>query len=1093
MRVLADGLVMRRLPLLVTVTLGLLGVLDVGAASAFSPAFTISTLAVPRHLPPGGEGVVAVQAADTGDARAKGSLSPIVLSDTLPAGLEAVSVLGEGGAECVIVTGQLVRCEVLGDVVPFNGRIEAQITVKVASSASGVLFNEASLSGGGAINTYAREGLTVSATPAVTGLEKVQNSFVNEDGSQATLAGSHPFEMNTTIVPATVNTKDIRVDLPQGFVANTNVLAQCTTAQFDEIRKEHVNGCPAGSAVGVAKAFLNPTANGGIGGEFIAPLFNLVPAAGEPIKLGFAPLSIPVVIDTSVRTGDNYGAVATVNNIQQLEGFDEAQLTIWGSPGDPVHNLDRGWNCLFHQLGIYEEAEFPCESPENPSLVPFLTLPSACTGPGGLATTATADTWLAPGVFPAEEVSFTPAQGLGGCNRMRFEPSITVAPDGPAAATPTGLRVDVHEPQEGALSPTGTAASDVRNIMVTLPEGVTINPSAADGRGTCSTSQIGFLAISAEGTARFTPDEPSCPDAAKIASVKVTTPLLPDPLVGAVYLAAPQNFKGLPENPFSSLIAAYIVARDPVSGVLVKLAGRVTPDESGRLTASFESPELPFEDAEIHFFGSARAPLSTPSLCNEYTTTTSIVPWSGTEAVTPSSHFAITTGPDGSGPAGCTAPRRFAPEFQAGSLNLQAGAFTPFTLTMTRPDQDQTLSKVDVTLPAGLTGTLTGVKLCPEAQANAGTCTDESLIGHTIISAGLGGDPYTVTGGKIFLTEHYGGGEFGLSIVNPAKAGPFVLQEGRPVIVRAAVFVDPHTTALRIVSDPLPTIIDGIPLQIQHVNVTIDRDKFQFNPTSCARMSINATLGSSEGASAAVSTPFQVTNCANLAFKPKFQVSIPGHASRANGEALHVKLTYPSGPNDANISRVKVQLPRQLPSRLSTLQKACLAKVFDKNPADCPPASIVGHAKAVTPILPVPLEGSAYFVSHGGEAFPDLTIVLKGYGVTLNLIGTTFISKSGITTSTFKTVPDAPVGSFELTLPAGRFSALGSFVSTKNSYDFCGQKLVMPTEFLAQNGAEIHQNTAIAITGCPKAHKKAKKAKKAGRSQAHASGSRSKV
>jgi len=323
----------------------------------------------------------------------------------------------------------------------------------------------------------------------------------------------------------------------------------------------------------------------------------------------------------------------------------------------------------------------------------------------------------------------------------------------------------------------------------------------------------------------------------------------------------------------------------------------------------------------------------------------------------------------------------------------------------------------------------------------------------------------------VFVTTGYKGAPYGLSIVNPAKAGPFDLGT---VVVRASISVDPHTAALTIKSDPLPTILDGIPLQIQHVNVTVDRDKFTFNPTDCNKTAINGVLSSTEGAKANVSTSFQVTNCATLAFKPKLTASTAGKTSRANGASLHVKLTYPEGPFDANISKVKVDLPKQLPSRLTTLQKACPAQVFDANPANCPQESKVATATATTPVLPVPLTGPAYFVSHGGEAFPDLIVVLQGYGATVDLVGTTFISKAGITSSTFKTVPDVPVGTFEMTLPQGKYSALAA------TGNLCATKLNMPTSFVGQNGVEQHVSTPIAVTGCGKhAHKKTKKARHA--------------
>jgi hypothetical protein len=396
-------------------------------------------------------------------------------------------------------------------------------------------------------------------------------------------------------------------------------------------------------------------------------------------------------------------------------------------------------------------------------------------------------------------------------------------------------------------------------------------------------------------------------------------------------------------------------------------------------------------------------------------------------------------------------------------------------MTMSREDGNRNLKAIELHMPPGLSGVLTNVPLCGEPQADEGLCPASSQIGETTVSVGLGGNPFTVKGGRVYLTGPYGGAPFGLSIVNPAKAGPFDVEDTplhHPacdcLVVRAKLEVDPHTAQVTVTSDTagpyaIPQMIEGIPLQIKHVNVTINRPGFTFNPTNCNPLQITGILSGTESASATLPVPFQATNCATLQFAPKFTVTTSGKTSKANGASLAVKLAYPNAPqgSQANIASVKVELPKQLPSRLTTLQKACTTAQFEANPAGCPAASIIGHAKATTPILPVPLEGPAYFVSHGGEAFPSLIVVLQGYGVTVNLLGTTFINKAGITSSTFKTVPDVPVGTFELALPQGPDSALAA------SGNLCTYKLAMPTEFVAQNGAEIHQSTKIVVTGCP--------------------------
>jgi hypothetical protein len=1040
------------------------------SAEGASSWWHLNTVSHPTYLPPGGEGVVVGLASNLGDGEVKAGGNPVTLTDTLPAGLTATSVEGRAGLlgiygslEC---TGSsTVVCTYEGSLPPYE-QLEAIIHVKVEGASSGEP-NEVSVTGGGAPSASASQPLTVSASKTPFGVESYELTPEDVGGGPATQAGSHPFQLTTSLFlnggPETISSgsqtvvgqpampKDLKFALPPGLVGNPIPFPRCSDTQFTS-GEAGADECPADTQLGVAKVSVFIP---GLGFFAISsPVFNLVPATGEPARFGFLAFVVPVVLDTSVRTGGNYGVTVSVDNITQLAALYESQVTFWGVPGDPRHDLSRGSHCV--GLGLLVGSG--CTSPEDTVGAPLLSLPTSCGSVSEpLTSSMTADSWSEPSnaqeaVYRWHEDSGAPL-ALDGCNRLGFEPSINVAPDGQDASTPTGLTVGVHVPQETILNPNGLAQSNLKDTTVALPEGVQLSPAAADGLGSCALEQIGLESASA----------PSCPESAKIGTVELTTPLLKNTLRGAVYLAAQDA------NPFGSLVAMYIVVEDRQDGILIKIPGEVKLNEhSGQAVAVFDNtPELPFEDLELHFFGSARAPLTTPPLCGSYTTEASFAPWSGNAPAEPSSTFQITSGPNGSP---CADPRPFTPGFQAGSTNLQAGAFTPFELTMSRPDADQTLAGLSVQLPPGLSGDLSKVQLCPEPQASTGACPAGSLIGHTVVSAGLGNAPFTVEGGQVFITGPYEGAPFGLSILNPAKAGPFDLGF---VVVRAKVEVDPTTAALHIVSDPLPTILDGIPLQIQHVNVSVDRPEFTFNPTNCDPMQLTGTMTSTEGASASVGTPFQVTNCASLGFKPGFGVSTSGKTSRANGASLDVKLTYPSAPAGtvSNIAKVKVELPKQLPSRLTTLQKACTEATFNANPANCPAASKVGEAVASTPILAGGLSGPAYFVSYGNAKFPELVVVLKGEdGVTVDLHGETFISKKGITSSTFNTVPDVPVGSFELKLPEGPYSALAA------NGNLCKQKLAMPTEFVAQNGARIHQSTKLAVTGCPKS--KARKAKK---------------
>ncbi len=576
----------------------------------------------------------------------------------------------------------------------------------------------------------------------------------------------------------------------------------------------------------------------------------------------------------------------------------------------------------------------------------------------------------------------------------------------------------------------------------------------------------------AGGAPHFSEGAPSCPNTSKIGQVSITTPLLDHPLPGSVYLASQED------NPFHSLVAIYIVVDDPATGVIVKLAGEVKLDPStGRLTAIVdENPQLPFEDLTLEVFGGPTGPLVTPARCGSYRVESLLEPWShqpaaGEQTGTPNAAplaeaFSID---ENCGFAG------FAPSFIGGTLNNQAGAYSPVTVALSRADSEQTFKDLAVTAPPGLSGKLAGIPLCGDDDANAGACPSGSRIGSVMVTAGVGPDPVSVSG-TIYLSGPYNGGPFGIIVEVPAIAGPFDLDEGgKPVVVRGSIRVDPNTAQPTVVSDAFPNMLRGIPLHVRSVNVTLDRPGFTFNPTNCQPMALNGSSTSTEGTTAGISSPFGAANCASLPFKPKFTFSTRGKASKANGTSLDVKVIT-KGSGEANTRSVVVSLPKQLPSRLTTLQRACLAATFATNPAACPHGSDVGTASVVTPILAQPLTGPAYLVSHGGAAFPDLEIVLQGEGVTLVLDGNTSIKK-GITTSTFRTVPDAPFSSFELKLPSGPFSVLGTFLPPKANYNLCGQKLLIPITITGQNGAVIRQSIKTSISGCPKAKKPKKKVK----------------
>lgn len=891
--------------------------------------------------------------------------------------------------------------------------------------------------------------LLVSTSPALAGFgfQEFDNTVLNQDGSPDTQAGSHPWAMTTSFtLNKTTNLsdeaitdgdlKDIHVELPPGLVGDPTATQKCTRKQFETPDLNNVlsgASCPADTQVGVAAVeLLNEGA--GVGNHMYFGVYNLTPPPGLPAEFGFNPLGIPIVLKPTVRTGGDYGLTVDVDNASQEQIIGGSIVTLWGVPADPSHDPLRG-KCL-PTSGISEGL-----CPSELASKPFLTLPTSCPV-GPLTVAARADSWEEQGVFVGAEAfnhdSVGNPAGIAGCDRLSFTPTIEATPESATANSPTGLDAKLHIPQSD--TPEGLAEAHMKKAVVTLPVGMAVSPSAANGLEACTPEEIDL-----KGAA-----SPTCPPASKVGTAMIHSPLLEEPLTGSVYVAQQGN------NPFGSLLALYLVAEAEKDGVLVKLAGEVHLDPStGQVTTTFDNnPQLPFEDLELTFFGGPRAALSTPSSCGRFATESTLTPYSTELPVVSRSPFEIT--------AGCVSG--FSPSFSAGATGSQAAGFNPFTLTLSRGDQDQRFAGLAVHMPPGLLGMLSRVSLCEEPQAAQGTCPVSSRIGHVTVGAGPGSDPVWVQG-EVFLTGPHAGAPFGLSVVVPVKTGPFDLGAE---VVRAAIEVDPHTSQLTVRSDALPSIRDGIPLQIRTINVTVDREGFMFNPTNCAPLSIAATVTSAQNAVANVSSPFQAANCATLGFKPKFTVSTQARSSKANGASLDVKIAYPKGMQ-ANIRSVRVSLPKQLPSRLTTIQKACPEAAFHANPATCPAASNIGTAIARTPVLGVPLTGPAYLVSHGGAAFPDVVVILQGQGITVDLTGSINI-KGQITSSTFASVPDVPVSSFELKLPEGPHSALTENLPRKTKGSFCTTKLVMPTTITGQNGAQIAQSTKIAVTGCKKKH-----------------------
>jgi hypothetical protein len=1027
----------------------------------------------------GSSGELVITATNLGDAAANGETGaggvPIEIADALPEGVTALKVEGlvgekethnRGPLQCAQPAGP---CTFAGQLPPYES-IEVAVHVALSGTPPAVgAPGEVTVTGGGAASVSVPQPLHVGEhTPF--GVERYEALAEEVGGAVDTQAGSHSFQFTTTLDlnqgPLTPGSRSQAVEqmpalprnfsfeLPPGLVGDVVGMPECSEAQFTAILDFTTDRCPADTVVGAAAVTLIEDHDLGLA-TVPVPVFNLAPQEGEPARFGFDAYGVAVAFDTALRSREGYGVTVSIANTSQLGQLLASTVTFWGVPNDPRHDASRGAACLYES---YENSAFGiCQAPpEQPAQLPFLTLPTSCTGP--LSFLMGLESWngLDPPVAPFV------GGALDGCNRVPFEPGIKVEPSTSAGDSPTALAVHVKVPQQASEAPAGVAESDVRNTTVTLPAGLQVNPAAAGGLEACSEAQIGFERMQASGEAVFSEGEAHCPEASKLGTVEVTTPLLEKPLEGSVYQAAQDT------NPFGSLLALYVVAENKERGVRVKLAGKVEPNPStGQLVSMFDgTPQLPFEEFYLKFSGGGKAPLATSS-CGAYQTTSSIEPWSGEAPVGPTSEFDVTSGPGGSV---CPDPGPFAPSFLAGTANNQARAFSPFTLKFARQDGEQTLSTVSTQMPPGLLGMLSKVQLCGEPQAKEGTCPPASQIGYVTATAGVGTEPVTLPeAGKpqdpVFLTGPYDGAPFGLSIVVPAEAGPFNLGT---VFVRATVHIDPATSQISVRSEPMPTRLQGIPLDVRSVDVTIDREGFMFNPTNCEPLAVSGTIGSAEGAVANVSNHYGAANCATLPFKPSFTASTQAKTSKVNGASLVVKVTQK--PGEANIAKVDLQLPKVLPSRDSTLQKACTEAQFNANPAGCPAGSVIGTATARTPVLQAPLTGPAYLVSHGGAAFPDVEYVLqadeRGGDVEIVLDGKTQIKK-GITYSRFETVPDAPISSFETSLPEGPHSIFSTEYPGRTN--LCASNLLMPITIVGQNGAVEEHEPRIEVTGCREA------------------------
>jgi hypothetical protein len=1092
--------------LLASACLALAGLLPAASQAAPATAWSLSITPLPANFPPASAFAPEYLVAAT-NIGAKASSAPTQVTIKLPLGLTPTKAteLLKGAKElpCPIV-GQEVKCEATEAIAP-GRRIQVKVSVSV-SAAPGTYETEAQVAGGGAAQSVSavsptpvqEEAVPFGILPGFTAL------LTEEDGTPATLAGSHPYQQTVsfsfpTREPGDELTndgypRDFWVQLPRGLggdPAATPVL--CTEAELTSV------GCPPSSQVGVADVITS--IGRGNNGVASSALYNMVPPPGTVAELAtdIAGAGLYTHVLGDVRSDGDYGIETMSPDLLALSTNPVfgVQAQIWGDPSAPAHDEVR--ECKNPVAG---------KCPVDPQETAFLTAPADCPG-HPLRYEVQADSWEEP--FPAFEKRKATYEGADlagnpvhteGCGALEFEPTLAVSPTTNLTDSPSGLDVTLHQPQDQKLD--SRSSAPLRDAAIRFPAGLVVNPAQAGGLDACSQEQIGFLGEvkggEEAGRLDFSKVPQSCPAAAKIGTLEVTSPLLvqrneahevqedPDgnpvlePLHGSVYIAKPFA------NPFSSLIATYLVIEDEKTGIVAKLAGEGELDPgTGQLTTYFEeNPELPLQDVHVHIFGGARGAFITPPTCRPegFTTESDLTPWSAPEGqdAFPAASFQTAAAPGGGPCPSAESQMPNAPRFSAGTENPTAGAYSPLLFKLSREDGTQRLGKIEGTLPTGLSAKLAGVGICSEAdiakarsrerpQQGAAeladpSCPADSQVGTVVAGAGAGPTPY-YTSGHAYLAGPYKGAPLSFVTIAPAVAGPFDLGA---VVVRAAVYLDPATAQGRVVSDPLPQILDGIPLDLRSVSVRADRPGFTLNPTSCAEKSFGGQVLSALGQAAPLSERFQVGGCKSLPFKPKLSVKLFGPTHR--GAHPRLKSVFTAKPGEANSAAISFAFPKSEFIDQAHFRTICTRVQFAAG--QCPPGSIYGHVRVTSPLVDYPLEGPLYLRSSAHK-LPDVVLALHGPAyqpIFLELPGRVDSVHGGLRVR-FEAVPDAPLTKAVLTAQGAK---KGLF---QNSTNICKGTHRATLKLDAQSG-RVSDSQPKVLAQC-KGQKKGKKAKRGGR------------
>jgi hypothetical protein len=860
------------------------------------------------------------------------------------------------------------------------------------------------------------------------------------------------------------NLKTVLVDLPKGM----SVDPQATPACVLENGKFPSGGCPANTKVGyseVTASLLNLVPSP----PLTFPVYNIAPRTGEPARFGF-------ILDLGGLGLVNLGEVF-LNAGVNWDGDYHEYFTIH------VPQVPGGLARILKDRLVFDGT-----TETQAGGGKFLTTPSTCGSPEG---NTTYDTFLhadsyeesapndeydvsAPAVPPSSYVSGSqaldsplprkppnsgPRAQPTGCGNVPFQPTTSAAPGTNAVDSPAGATVNVGTP----FNPTASIyQSNVRDARVTLPLGMGINPASAPTLHTCTDAQFG----------KGTRNAVACPANSQIGTVAIDTPPLPNgTLKGSVYLG-----NQLSRNPLSGdEYRIFIDAESAARGLSIRLLGNIFADPTtGQLTAVVkEAPQLPFSLVSIQLNGGEQATLTSPPTCGPNPTSHAMTAWSGSpDKGAADKGFTLTTLPGGGACPKTMAERPFSPGINAKPVSDKALDYTPFVARVTRPQGQQELKGIDVTLPPGATAKLAGIPYCsnPDIAKTAERpganekknpiCDSKSLVGTATIEAGTGNKPFSIDG-KVYLAGPYKGAPLSLVVVTPAVAGPFDLGT---VVVRVALSLDPETAQVHPVAE-VPDVYGGTKLDIRSILVNLNRKEFTLNGTNCRQ---NATTGVLHGggadptnpaawSSANVSVPFQGSGCKGLKFRPRLNLRLYGQHRRASNPKLVATLKARAG--DANIARASVALPHALFLDQASLAKICTRVKF--NADECPKSSIYGHAKAWTPLLGKPLEGPVYLRSSN-NLLPDLVAHLEGQ-VTIDLVGRIDSYKGGIRT-TFARVPDVPVSKFVMSLPGGKHGLLES------STNLCAKPVLGIIQLKGQNGRKANKHVRVK-TPCKKARR----------------------